>query len=807
MEKVVSLPSPRKAKLQPHLHTKKVDEEVTFNLLKLKSRLKRKGTTKKTAADEDGSNKTEASSVGTEMRRAQARAAALKLRRKKASHASLRSPSQQQTTPLKQSMRQNLVSSPYNRISQGLISSYEASPKLPVPKTKSYEQQRIDLSPREMIPEAPLSQKPPMAPTRSNEQRVYTTRGGIITSEETTRQTTLISPSGHDFPSEKPVSQEQLKQNESPSQKLDTPFQEQLVQSESPSQKSHNDVNGKVSQKLQPPKVLSLDVDDDRKTEDLPPQVSTVGESKVSQSVASPQTRYLDVPEPEKTDRPSIFRKPKFWTIIFLLVQIGFYVNYPDLLGSVLSAFVYVSEESILLCKDKLGIEPNLIERITKVEVEVEVEPEPRIVIKNITDSSQVMEHIESLMAVKEVFAAESNAAREEKSNEMTESLLSIKDQLNQRRVLLEDWNVALKNAEEEIRQLVASPPQHVEKNIIDYDVAETLEKLYESSKMEVETEIVTADIPMWEIIPTDSTPSCRPESTSTGNDPIVTSDQISERVNMLQEEALRQVNGAFKDKMIKDVMKVRIEAELEAMGVPEDNIKREVDYDEEEEEESELLIGFTREEGRKMINEGVNNHLAERIGPGDIASLFNGAQILHTGPRATSPSLTESLPLLNRLMAYTKVRQYGYGAEAALTPTVPADAVGQCWAFENVSKSKSSSWRNAYQRDRSNGSFASLTIRFAKPISPKRVVVEHVKSEGKPLSAIRSFRIIGYQDEDALGIPMNLGNFLYNSDGNLSQEFFLGEASTEVRSVTLAIDSAYRRDFACLYRFRVIED
>merc|ERR1712226_909285 len=107
-------------------------------------------------------------------------------------------------------------------------------------------------------------------------------------SEETTRQRTLIPPSGHDFPSENLVSQEQLEQNESPSKKSDTPFQEQLVQNQSPSQKSHTDVNGKVSQKLQPPKVLSLDVDDDRKTEDLPPQVSIVGERKVSQSVASP---------------------------------------------------------------------------------------------------------------------------------------------------------------------------------------------------------------------------------------------------------------------------------------------------------------------------------------------------------------------------------------------------------------------------------------------------------------------------------------------------------------------------------------
>eukprot|EP00547_Thalassionema_nitzschioides_P001985 CAMPEP_0194204040 /NCGR_PEP_ID=MMETSP0156-20130528/3666_1 /TAXON_ID=33649 /ORGANISM="Thalassionema nitzschioides, Strain L26-B" /LENGTH=789 /DNA_ID=CAMNT_0038929943 /DNA_START=103 /DNA_END=2472 /DNA_ORIENTATION=- len=783
----VALPSPRS----------KDNRDAGLNLLKLKSRLKRKTPKKNGSAenvDEDGesSNITDMSSVGTEMRQALARTAALKLRRKKTSHASLRSPPPQTMTPSKR----NIVSSPYNRISQGMIKVYEASPKLPVPKIRSYQQTAVqDSPPGELLTEEPLNGRPPMSTkqSRSYEQSIVQDSPlGEMTPEETIQPRQLIPPSVEDSPPEKPVS-------------IDQP--EKKISILEVSNSIDND-KVEVSPKLEPPKVFNLDVDEEGERRGLPPQVSTpsASEREIAQPVMPQQTRYLDIPKPERVDRPSFVRKQKFWTIIFLLVQIGLYMNYPDLLGAVLSAFVLVSEESILICKDKLGIEPNVIEKVTKVEVEVEVKPEQKIIVKNITDSSQITHAIEDLNGWKEEFTSTVNL-KDGKSTTMRRQLEDIESSLSRRRKSLEEWNAALKDAEEEIRQLVASPPQNVMKNFIEYDVAEAFEKLHESSKIAVETEIISADVPMWEIVPTASTSNCLPESSSSAkNDPIVTTYEISERINNLKEDALQQVHGATKDRMIKEIMKVRIEAELEVLGVPEDNIERDLDADDEEEEGG-LLIGITKEEGRKIISEGVNNHLAEKIGPSDFSSLFNGAELIHTGPRATSPSLVESLPLFNRLMAYTRLRHYGYGVEAALTPTVPEDAIGQCWAFENVSNSKSSSWRNAYEKDRTNGSFASLSIRFSSAVSPKRVVIEHVKSQGKPLSAIRDFRIIGYEDEDALGSPVNLGKFQYSHAGDPSQDFFLSATDDEIRSVTLAIDSAYRSDFACLYRFRVTED
>ena len=56
-------------------------------------------------------------------------------------------------------------------------------------------------------------------------------------------------------------------------------------------------------------------------------------------------------------------------------------------------------------------------------------------------------------------------------------------------------------------------------------------------------------------------------------------------------------------------------------------------------------------------------------------------------------------------------------------------------------------------------------------------------------------------------GSPIHLGAFRYDKDGASSQQFQILEAHGELQSVTLAIDSVYGKDFACLYRFQVLEN
>jgi hypothetical protein len=120
---------------------------------------------------------------------------------------------------------------------------------------------------------------------------------------------------------------------------------------------------------------------------------------------------------------------------------------------------------------------------------------------------------------------------------------------------------------------------------------------------------------------------------------------------------------------------------------------------------------------------------------------------------RATSPSLVDSLPLLNRLMQHARLRFYGHGPEAALTPTFPVNALGQCWAFER------------HPQERKGGRYATLTVQLGQPVHVTNVVVEHAPKEltNEPETAIQQFRILGYEDADATSEPWNLGSFQYD--------------------------------------------
>lgn len=220
------------------------------------------------------------------------------------------------------------------------------------------------------------------------------------------------------------------------------------------------------------------------------------------------------------------------------------------------------------------------------------------------------------------------------------------------------------------------------------------------------------------------------------------------------------------------------------------------------------LVIGVTEHDAKKMIDERLEATLGDSAGLLDVVARYNGAEVIRRGARATTPSLVQSLPLVNRLMAAAKLRFYGHGPYAALTPTIPPDALGQCWSFEDIARSKNPRWNGVYKRDNANGKYASLTIKLAKPTTIKRVLIEHNAAPGKKdSSAIMDFRVVGYADAKASGSPIHLGAFRYDKDGASSQQYQISEAHDELQSVTLAIDSVYTKDVACLYRFRVLEN
>merc|ERR1712087_252314 len=100
--------------------------------------------------------------------------------------------------------------------------------------------------------------------------------------------------------------------------------------------------------------------------------------------------------------------------------------------------------------------------------------------------------------------------------------------------------------------------------------------------------------------------------------------------------------------------------------------------------------------------------------------------------------------------MAQSNLRFYGYGAEIALVPTSPLNSLGQCWGFEDSLE------------ESTVGSYGTLSIRLPRPIHVSDIVIEHPPREqtDQVRSAIRSFRIIGYEDQMAEGDSWPLGSF-----------------------------------------------
>ena len=159
-----------------------------------------------------------------------------------------------------------------------------------------------------------------------------------------------------------------------------------------------------------------------------------------------------------------------------------------------------------------------------------------------------------------------------------------------------------------------------------------------------------------------------------------------------------------------------------------------------------------------EMIQENIDLELekeaADSTGKRDYASLQTGSSVIRKGSRMTSLSLIDNIPIGNKIFAATKLRFYGHHAEAALIPTHPKYTLGQCWSFEPMSK-----------LDEISGGYATLSINLSQPIHVKSVMIEHppLQLTKSSETAIKKFRVFGYQDEDAIGYPWELGSFTYD--------------------------------------------
>ena len=250
----------------------------------------------------------------------------------------------------------------------------------------------------------------------------------------------------------------------------------------------------------------------------------------------------------------------------------------------------------------------------------------------------------------------------------------------------------------------------------------------------------------------------------------VVDKDRLEEWLEELQELVNTSTGEILKDDSISKQVRTWVRSE----------IKKDVDWEK-------ALAKFTVEEVSKLIKKEMNKgnsvagsldadaivqqiqerlevEIADQTGRYDFASIRNGAAVIGEGPRATSHSLVQDLPVVNRLLAHTGMRFYGHGAEAALTPTDPPDALGQCWSFQSEEGLTKKRRKSRAAQDFSRGSVATLAVRLARPAYVHSIVIEHPPKEitDRVQSAIRVFRVVGYEDAVAQKGSYELGRFEY---------------------------------------------
>lgn len=211
---------------------------------------------------------------------------------------------------------------------------------------------------------------------------------------------------------------------------------------------------------------------------------------------------------------------------------------------------------------------------------------------------------------------------------------------------------------------------------------------------------------------------------------------------------------------------------------------------------------GASLSQMESVIHNRLQLERADQTGRVDYASIMNGATVIKSGPMATSPSLKDNLPFLNRLAAHTNHAFYGYGPEMALTPKNPPLKLGQCWSFPpggNV-----------------NAQWGMLSFRLARPVWVDVVSIEHPPPDvtDQSSSAIRHFRVLGWETPPTTPQqprPWLLGSFEYQIDGAVRQEFSLpdtveGMPVPRLHAMSLVIDSNWgMAAYSCLYRVRVL--
>ena len=442
---------------------------------------------------------------------------------------------------------------------------------------------------------------------------------------------------------------------------------------------------------------------------------------EVAVSLVVPQTEQYAQGEEEDFEVPlpsPLLTRPHVWFVLWLLLQVVCWNPIVTTVGE-------TSDRSLAFYNSIFG-------KSTLVE---EVVMEKPVAAISDTISEEKWKELETLSQLLESFDQGFNVESEMKFVE--KEILQIRGRLRERQQALQDWKDGLDDVESALQGLASAEFMDDVPRLF-FRANEILGFFKDMVPPDLSTEILdTTYVFLWE---TSSTGTCT-QTTDDSSDPLLT----PEKLQMAKDE-LRQMSLTSTSEIMSNDGSVKALQSWIREALPTNATSPS------KKEESVPTNGLTQDMVGAVIANFLEKQRADQLGVVDYASRLAGASVIRVGKRATSPSLVDSLPLLNRLLKHAGLRFYGYGPEAALTPTFPLNALGQCWAFESNPKQE-------------GGRYATLTVELGKPIYVSSVVVEHAPKEltDQLQTAIRDFRILGYKDSDAASEPWHLGSFKYD--------------------------------------------
>jgi hypothetical protein len=340
----------------------------------------------------------------------------------------------------------------------------------------------------------------------------------------------------------------------------------------------------------------------------------------------------------------------------------------------------------------------------------------------------------------------------------ITEEAHVIQDIVSENTHHIDQWEGALRMAEEAIAKLNSSSSN---KDILQAHI--TLKRLIAISPIPVVNMVMFSEIKL----PSTMLPPCTVDDesrTSSTADEYVTNEDVADYQSKISAWAELQAKKFMnRDKIqmffTKSIQKVIEQFKLRTYqtlsGEEEEGKTREQDVH---------STWLTRKEAQIMIEKQLRKQAADRTGEIDYAAIRQGGSVIRS---KTSRSYADTLPVLNRFLHLLGLRFYGHPPEIALSVTFPLNSLGQCWAFGSSKSSYALPPVDdlAAPTKDDEGMMASLTVKLAKPVKVKSVVIEHPlngMASFNTSSAIRNFRVYGYESSDADSFPLFLGEFSY---------------------------------------------